>query len=180
VLTIQHDQAGNHNGGQLLFGPDNALYLSTGDGGTQGDPEGDAQNPASLLGKIVRIDVNGSAQAPPLPDIVPPAVSARAPRHQRVLRLRGAVVYVRCSEACRLDASGSLLLRGRRLLLRRVSRDLAANERARVLVRLRPRALRRLRNALADGRRPKVRLRLRASDALGNTSLASRSLRVRR
>jgi hypothetical protein len=180
VLTIQHDQAGNHNGGQLLFGPDNALYLSTGDGGTQGDPEGDAQNPASLLGKIVRIDVNGSAQAPPLPDIVPPAVSARAPRHQRVLRLRGAVVYVRCSEACRLDASGSLLLRGRRLLLRRVSRDLAANERARVLVRLRPRALRRLRNALADGRRPKVRLRLRASDARGNTSLASRSLRVRR
>ena len=57
VLTIQHDQADNHNGGQLLFGPDDALYLSTGDGGTQGDPEGDAQNLGSLLGKILRIDV---------------------------------------------------------------------------------------------------------------------------
>ena len=57
ILTIQHDQAQNHNGGQLLFGRDGMLYLSTGDGGTQNDPEGDAQSLASLLGKIIRIDV---------------------------------------------------------------------------------------------------------------------------
>src|SRR3954453_4695124 len=57
VLTIQHDQAQNHNGGQLLFGPDRRLYLSTGDGGTQDDPENDAQSLGSLLGKIIRIDV---------------------------------------------------------------------------------------------------------------------------
>ena len=57
LLTIQHQQAQNHNGGQLLFGRDKRLYLSTGDGGTQGDPEGDAQSLASLLGKIIRIDV---------------------------------------------------------------------------------------------------------------------------
>src|SRR5215210_2847137 len=57
ILTIQHDQAMNHNGGQLLFGREGLLYLSTGDGGTQGDPEGDAQSLGSLLGKVLRIDV---------------------------------------------------------------------------------------------------------------------------
>ena len=63
LITIQHDQADNHNGGQLLFGPDGGLYLSTGDGGTQGDPEGDAQNPNSLLGKILRFDVGAGSTA---------------------------------------------------------------------------------------------------------------------
>ena len=61
ILTIQHDQAQNHNGGQLLFGRDGRLYLSTGDGGTQDDPEGDAQSLASLLGKVLRLDVGVSA-----------------------------------------------------------------------------------------------------------------------
>jgi hypothetical protein len=55
LFTVQHDQADNHNGGQLAFGHDGLLYASVGDGGTQGDPEGDAQNPASQLGKILRI-----------------------------------------------------------------------------------------------------------------------------
>lgn len=55
VITIQHDQAANHNGGQLQFDPDGYLYLSVGDGGTQGDPEDDAQDKTSLLGKLLRI-----------------------------------------------------------------------------------------------------------------------------
>jgi glucose/arabinose dehydrogenase len=46
----------NHNGGLLLFGPDRLLYVGLGDGGSGGDPENRAQNPDSLLGKILRID----------------------------------------------------------------------------------------------------------------------------
>ena len=48
----------NHNGGHLLFGPDGYLYVGLGDGGSAGDPMNRAQNPQSLLGKMLRIDVN--------------------------------------------------------------------------------------------------------------------------
>jgi len=57
ILLLQHPGEDNHNGGQLAFGADGYLYIGTGDGGGGGDPNGNAQNPASLLGKILRIDV---------------------------------------------------------------------------------------------------------------------------
>jgi glucose/arabinose dehydrogenase len=60
VLTI-HSPTQIHYGGQLQFGPDGYLYISTGDGGPQGDPDGNAQNLNGLLGKILRIDPKGSA-----------------------------------------------------------------------------------------------------------------------
>jgi glucose/arabinose dehydrogenase len=178
VATIQHDQASNHNGGQLLFGPDGALYLSTGDGGTQGDPEGDAQNPASLLGKILRFDVGAPPAVPA--DTIAPALSVRVPRRQRVLRLRGAVAYVRCSEACTVSVGGTLRIGNRKLLLRRTTGAAQASPRKRLKVRIRKRSARLLRRALANGRRPRVQVRLRAQDAAGNRSAARRSLRVRR
>ncbi len=52
---------GNHNGGQVAFGPDGYLYIGMGDGGWAGDPRNRAQNPRSLLGKMLRIDVDSSA-----------------------------------------------------------------------------------------------------------------------
>ncbi len=60
LLTIAQPYA-NHNGGALAVGPDNMLYIGTGDGGSSGDPERTALNTTSLLGKILRInpDANG-------------------------------------------------------------------------------------------------------------------------
>ncbi|XP_035301149.1 HHIP-like protein 2 [Cricetulus griseus] len=62
ILEID-EPASNHNGGQLLFGLDGYLYIFTGDGGQAGDPFGkfgNAQNKSSLLGKVLRIGVNGA------------------------------------------------------------------------------------------------------------------------
>jgi uncharacterized protein (TIGR03437 family) len=56
LLTISQPFS-NHNGGQIQFGPDGYLYIATGDGGSGGDPRNNAQNRQSLLGKILRIDV---------------------------------------------------------------------------------------------------------------------------
>lgn len=58
LLTQAHAQFGNHNGGQLAFGPDGFLYWSLGDGGGAGDPLASGQNLGTLLGKIVRLDVS--------------------------------------------------------------------------------------------------------------------------
>ena len=56
VIKIDHDQGPNHNGGQLQVGLDGYLYAGVGDGGPQQDPENDAQNIDSLLGKLIRIE----------------------------------------------------------------------------------------------------------------------------
>lgn len=70
LLTIQQPFA-NHNGGQIAFGPDGYLYIGTGDGGSSGDPQNNAQSPDSLLGKILRIDVEAGAKPYAIPSSNP-------------------------------------------------------------------------------------------------------------
>ena len=58
TVILQVDQPyANHNGGHLLFGPDSMLYVGMGDGGSGGDPHGNGQDPGTLLGKLLRLDV---------------------------------------------------------------------------------------------------------------------------
>lgn len=61
----------NHNGGKINFGTDGYLYMSTGDGGSGNDPNNNAQNGNSLLGKMLRLDVNSFATSAPFYDIPP-------------------------------------------------------------------------------------------------------------
>jgi glucose/arabinose dehydrogenase len=68
VLLLEIDQPyGNHNGGMIAFGPDGMLYIGMGDGGSANDPHGHGQNPMTVLGAMLRIDVDGGS-----PFTVPP------------------------------------------------------------------------------------------------------------
>ncbi len=58
-LMVVPQPFANHNGGMIAFGPDGRLYIGRGDGGGRGDPDDRGQNPNELLGKILRLDVNG-------------------------------------------------------------------------------------------------------------------------
>ena len=55
---------GNHNGGHVAFGPDGMLYVGIGDGGSGGDPDGNAQDPTTLLGKLLRVDAGDGPLVP--------------------------------------------------------------------------------------------------------------------
>ncbi len=73
VIAIAQPYA-NHNGGFMAFGPDDYLYIATGDGGSGNDPQNHAQDPQSLLGKVLRIDVRDER----LPYLIPTSQPVQA------------------------------------------------------------------------------------------------------
>jgi len=77
LLTVEQPFP-NHNGGQILFGPDGMLYLGLGDGGSGGDPGGRGQSLADLLGDILRLDVSSGTSYTVPPDN--PFVGQTGPR----------------------------------------------------------------------------------------------------
>jgi len=68
TIMIQLQPFSNHNGGRLVFGPDGMLYFGFGDGGGSNDPEENAQDPSTLLGKLIRIDVESGIQPFGIPE----------------------------------------------------------------------------------------------------------------
>ncbi|MHA1564824.1 MAG: PQQ-dependent sugar dehydrogenase [Alphaproteobacteria bacterium] len=68
TILLSVDQPfGNHNGGHIAFGPDGYLYFGLGDGGSGGDPQGNGQNPDTLLGSLLRLDIDSTS-----PYTIPP------------------------------------------------------------------------------------------------------------
>jgi Glucose / Sorbosone dehydrogenase len=131
----------------------------------------------------VRVPCVPTAGPPAPPADTPPTLRARAKRRQRVLRLRGAVAYVRCSESCRVAAGGRLRIGRARYRMRRLGRAAQVGRRVRLKIRLTQRGRRALRRCARRGRlrRASVRLNLRATDAAGLRSpTVRRTVRVRR
>jgi hypothetical protein len=81
VLVVPHPTYANHNGGDIAFGRDGYLYLGTGDGGSGGDPRGNAQNLRSLLGKMLRVNVRCAGHLYCIPPSNPYATS-KVNRHE--------------------------------------------------------------------------------------------------
>ncbi len=177
VLTIQHDQGpdpGHHHGGQLNFGSDGYLYISTGDGDLEVDPENDAQRLNSLLGKILRLDVR---DAPP--DTAVPRLRVTVTTKQRALHAKSVVAFMSCNERCAISASARMRIRSRSYALRPAAAVPRANRRARLKLELPRDSRRALKRALKKKRKVFVKITLRATDSTGNSPKAvTRTVRV--
>ena len=177
VLTIQHDQGadpGHHHGGQLNFGNDGYLYISTGDGDLEVDLQSDAQRLDSLLGKILRIDVRDGP-----PDTAVPKLHVTVRPKQRVLHSKAAVALLSCNERCAMNASARMRIGSRGYPLRPAAAVPRANHRGRLKLELTRDATRALKRALKKKRKVSVQITLHAADSTGNSPKAvTRTVRV--
>jgi glucose/arabinose dehydrogenase len=177
VLTIQHDQGpdpGHHHGGQLNFGSDGYLYISTGDGDLEVDPQNDAQRLDSLLGKILRIDVSGGP-----PDTAAPKLRVTVTAKQRVLHAKSVVASMTCNERCAISASARMRIRSHVYTLRPAVVVPRANRPGRLKLELTRDCARVLKRALKKKRKVSVKITLRAADSTGNSPKAvTRTVRV--
>ncbi len=101
VLLTVPKPAGNHNGGNLAFGRNGFLYIGLGDGGGSGDPNGNAQNPARLLGKMLRIDVD--SQPGGAPYAIPGGIRREPLRRQSALQCQTARGRCNAQRSTHLD-----------------------------------------------------------------------------
>jgi hypothetical protein len=178
LLTIRHGRSHIHNGGQLLFGPDGYLYVSTGDGDNEGDPDRDAQDLGSLLGKILRLDVGLASPRPA--DTVAPLLRARVRLSRRPEGRHGAVAYVRCTESCRVTAEGQLRMAGHAYRMIGRATPAGPGRPSRLMIRLTRKGTRALGRGVTRRRPLSMRITLRARDAVGNrSSRVVRTIRVR-
>jgi glucose/arabinose dehydrogenase len=203
LLLIPHPGQTNHYGGQLQFGADGCLYVSTGDGGGSNDPPGNAQNFGSRLGKVLRIDVGtppaqaatgcnpsasasaaaASAGAAPAGsaalDQEPPTVRVGIRRRQPVVRQRGIRGALRSNEDGRFRASGFVNLGDGAAVVfraRSLRRQVRAARRQAFRLALSRRALRRVSAGLRQRRPVAAVVRMTVRDSAGN----ARVLRPRR
>lgn len=184
VLTIPHPSFTNHYGGQMNFGADGYLYISTGDGGSGNDPSNNAQNLGVLLGKLLRIDPttplpgSGGTPSPPpvVKDTTAPAVSMGWRRRQRVLRTHSISVTAVTNESSTVTATATVRTGGKAAVIRfkRATRNAGAGQRVRLKLRLTKHGLHTLRRAMSHGRTRIAHVTVTAKDASGN----ARSRRV--
>jgi glucose/arabinose dehydrogenase len=177
VLTIQHDQGadpGHHYGGQLNFGSDGYLYISTGDGDLEVDPQNDSQRLDSLLGKILRIDVRDGP-----PDTAVPRLRVTVAEQQRVLHAKSVVAFMSCNERCAMSASARMRIGSRSYTLRPAAVVPRAHRKGRLKLELTRDSVRTLKRALKKKRKVAVKITLHAADSTGNSPKAvTRTVRV--
>ena len=185
VLLTVDQPFSNHNGGNLVFGPDGLLYAGLGDGGSSGDPQDNAQNTRTLLGKMLRIDVSaGTGYTIPASNPFAGKQPLYDRQRQRALP-RDFRVRLPQSVALQLRSRHGRAL-GRRRRSGRVGRSRPRRCRRQLRLALpRGRALLRAGQRLPDGARRSaahrsrrgVRSRHRASRSPAATSIAARRTR---
>ncbi len=190
VLTIPHPTFQNHYGGQMNYGSDGYLYISTGDGGSSNDPSNNAQNLGVLLGKLLRIDPTtplpppgGGTPSPPpviVKDTTAPAVSLGERRRQRVLRTHSISVSAHVNEVATVSATATVRTGGKAAVIRfrRATRRAASGQRVKLKLRLTKRGLRELRHAMSHHRTRVAHVTVTAKDPSGNARTKRVTIRL--